>query len=135
MTLFTDDLLKPKTLSSARERRRTFLIPTGAPRIVESAIVCQKRAAEGAWNKLIDAIKRAAISRLALLKGRTGKERTSCPWERFTGCCVDCRCRGERTVTVDFLRTHYARLAIEIALLVLPSQRKRKSRQKKRRKL
>jgi hypothetical protein len=97
--------------------------------------MCQERSAESAWNKLIDAIKCAAISRLALLKGRTGKERTSCPWEKFTGCCVDCRCRGERTVTVDFLRTHYTRLAIEIALLVLPSQHKRKFRQKKRSKL
>jgi hypothetical protein len=135
VTLFSDSILKPKPLSSSRDRRRCFRIPTGAPRLVDSSIVCQARASEAAWNKLIDAIKRAAISRLALLKGRTGKERASCPWERFTGCCIDCRCRGERTVTVDFLRTHYTRLAIEIALLVLPSQHKRKFKQNKRRKL
>jgi hypothetical protein len=87
---------------------------------VESSTVRRERATAIAWKKLIDAISHAAIARLALLNGRAGKEHTPCPWERFTGCCADCRCRGERTVTVDFLRTHYARLAIEIALLALP---------------
>jgi hypothetical protein len=76
---------------------------------------------------LIDAISHAAIARLALLKGRAGKELTLCPWEKFTGCCSDCRCRGERRVTVDFLREHYARLAIEIALFVRAPSKPRES--------
>lgn len=134
MTLFSESPQKSKPLASPRDRKlKRIRIPTGTPRIVESSTVWRERATSIAWKKLIDAISRAAIARLALLKGRSGKERTPCPWERFTGCGVDCRCRGERTVTVDFLRTHYARLAIEIALLALPSgQRKRKSRQKRR---
>ena len=120
--LFPVSTVKSKPRSSLRARKR-LRIPTGKPRIVESSVVCQEQASVIAWKRLIDAISSAATARLALLKGRAGKERTPCPWEPFTGCCVDCRCRGERMVTVDFLRAHYGRLAIEIALLALPSSR------------
>lgn len=121
--LFPESLLKSKPGAPLRVRRRSHRIPTGAPRLVESSTMCREQTRAIAWQKLIDSISRAAIARLALLKARAGKEHTSCPWERFTGCCADCRCHGERTVTVDFLRVHYGRLAIEIALLALPSSR------------
>lgn len=134
--LFPDSSLKQQPRTSKRDRRPRLRLPTGTPRLMESSAVCREQATVDAWKKLIDSISSAAIARLALLKGRAGKERTSCPWEPFTGCDIDCRCRGERTVTVDFLRQHYARLAIEIALLALPPSRKHKKKapQKKRRK-
>jgi hypothetical protein len=128
--LFPESPVKSKPRSSTRVRKR-LRIPTGKPRLVESSAVCQERASAIAWKRLIDAISHAATARLALLKGRTGKELISCPWEPFTGCCVDCRCRGKRMVTVDFLRAHYGRLAIEIALLALPSSRSMRKNRKK----
>ena len=131
MTLFPASSLKLKPASSSRARRRRFRIPTGKPLLVESSAVCQERASAIAWKRLIDAISLAATARLALLKGRTGKELTPCPWGSFTGCCVDCRCCGKRMVTVDFLRAHYGRLAIEIALLALPSSRPARKKRKK----
>jgi hypothetical protein len=115
--LFPVSTLKSKLISSTSPCGSRFRIFTGAPRFVESSTVCQEQTSEIAWEKLIEAISRAAIARLALLKGRAGKELAPCPWEKFTGCCRDCRCNGQREVTVDFLRMHYARLAIEIARL------------------
>ena len=132
--LFPVSYLKSKSNphSSTRDHARRLRIPTGPPRLVESSLVCQEQAPAIVWKKLIDAISQAAIARLALLKGRVGKEWTSCPWERFTGCSIDCRCRGERRVTVDFLRAHYARLAIEVALFARPASKQltSKSREK-----
>ncbi len=133
--LFPEDLVKPKLPAAPRKRKR-FRIPTGLPKLVESSALYRERAAAFAWKRLLDAIESASIARLALLKGRTGGEHTPCPWEQFTGCSIDCRCRGKRAVTVDFLRLHYGRLAIEIALFVQPSsshrqkqgQRKRNSK-------
>jgi hypothetical protein len=128
--LFPESPMKSKLRPSARARKR-LRIPTGKPRLVESSALCQERAAAVAWKRLVDAISSAAVARLALLRGRVGKERTPCPWEPFTGCCVDCRCCGERLVTVDFLRAHYGRLAIEIALLALPSSMPMRKNRKK----
>lgn len=127
--LFPDVLLKSKRGASTAGRSCRLRIPTGVPRLAEASKLCQEQASAIAWKKLLEAISLAAIARLALLKGRAGKEFTSsCPWERFTGCSADCRCRGERKVTVDFLRAHYARLAIEIALFARPSTKIRAAR-------
>lgn len=122
--LFPDAITKPKPLASPRSGKR-LRIPTGKPRLVESSARHRERASLLAWKRLIDAVSRASIARLALLKGRTGAEHVPCPWEPFTWCDIDCRCRGKRAVTVEFLRVHYGRLAIEIALFALPSSGKR----------
>jgi len=128
MTLFTVNDLKPKSLVEGqgpkrrvdRDRRARRRIPTGAPRLVESASDRLERASIETWQALIDSIHRSALARLELLKGRSDSERVPCPWERLPGCSAGCRCRAAGTVTVDFLRDHYTRLAAEIALSARP---------------
>jgi len=121
MTLFPSSDLKSKHPPQGRDRQHRLRIPTGMPRLVESSSARRELADVIAWEALIDAIRRSSTARLELLKGWSGSDRTACPWERLTGCDVGCRCRGMRTVTVDFLRTHYTRLATEIALIAHPS--------------
>ena len=127
MMLFPAGSLKSKVLPSKRDHAGRFRIPTGAPRLVESSSARREQASAIAWETLIEAIHRSSDARLELLKGRAGSDRTPCPWERITGCTVDCRCRGARTVTVDFLRAHYTHLATEIALTARPAPQRRPS--------
>lgn len=116
MTLFP--IVVKKTRAPGRDRRSRRRIPTGAPRVVESSGDRRARADSDAWEALLDGIRRSAAARLELLRGRPGDDQISCPWNRITGCDADCRCRGTRAVTVDFVRDHCARLATDIALLV-----------------
>lgn len=121
MTLFPT----PTKQASRRvhDPRRGLRIPTGAPRLVASSRDRDVQATAAAWQALLDGVRRSAAARVDLLKGRSGSERLSCSWKRLSGCDADCRCRGEGTVTVDFLRKHYGRLAIELALLAQPARR------------
>jgi len=136
MTLFTASDLKPKSLVEGqgpksrrvdRDRRVRLRIPTGAPRLVESATARLERAPIETWQALIDSIHRSALARLELLKGREGDDRVPCPWERLMGCSITCRCRAAGTVTVDFLRDHYTLLAAEIALCARPAPMRRRA--------
>ena len=117
MTLFPMSYSKPKSRPPARDRA-ALRIPTGVPRVVESSNDRIGRAPVEAWQALIDAVSRFASARLMLLSGRAGTERVLCPWKQIMGCDVSCRCHGAGTVTVDFLRRHYTRLANDIAMLV-----------------
>jgi len=122
VTLFPASDLKPKLRRAGRDRRARRRIPTGAPRLVESAGDRLERASIETWQGLISAIQRSATSRLELWRGRAGGDRVPCPWERLTCCGVSCRCCGAGTVTIDFLRDHCAHLATEIAMFVRPAR-------------
>ena len=110
---------KRAPLSDDRTRRR---IPTGTPRLGESSRQRSSRSTIEAWDALLDAVRRSAAARLLLLNGRDPGDRVGCPWERITGCDASCRCGGTATVTVRFLRNHYAPLATEIAKLAIPGR-------------
>ena len=130
MTLFPASSLKPKSRPPARDKRPRVLIPTGAPRLVESASTRASRAGTESFAALIAAVRRSSEARLMLLEGRPGRpgrDRIACPWERLTGCDVTCRCGGAGTVTVEFLRTHYEHLAVEIATFARPTSMRRSS--------
>jgi hypothetical protein len=75
------------------------------------------------WQALIEAVRRSASARLLLLGSRSGFDQIPCPWQRFMGCGTSCRCQGDGTVTVGFLRRHYTNLANDIAALVLRKAR------------
>jgi hypothetical protein len=126
VTLFPTSQPKPKSRPIARERAECC-IPTGAPRVVESSNDRISRATVETWQLLIDAVRRSTTARLSLLSGRSGAERVSCPWERIISCDSRCRCRGAGTVTVDFLRSHYASLANDIVALTRPALARRSS--------
>ncbi len=121
MTLFPTTVLKPKPKLPTRDKRPQLCIPTGAPRLVESPTDRSARAPAEAWGALLDVVRRSSAARLALLSGRAGNDRISCPWERLAACAVSCRCGGAGTVTVEFLRGHYANLAAEIATFARPT--------------
>ena len=97
---------------------RRARIPTGKARLGESSSDRAARASVARWQALLDGVRRSCDARLELLKGRTGTDRVDCGWRRFSECAVHCRCRGAGTVTIDFLRDHYARLPTEISVLV-----------------
>lgn len=119
MSLFTVSDLKPKTRPPGRDRRRRR-IPTGAPRLMESSGERIERLSTETWSALLDAIRCSSAARLDLLSGRAGCDRVPCPWERLMFCGVSCRCGGAGTVTVEFLRKHYAGLAAEIVQITRP---------------
>lgn len=123
MMLFPASSLKskPKSCTPGRDKRPRARIPTGAPRLVESSSDRAARVAAETWGTLLDTVRRSASARFALLQGWSGRDQIACPWERITGCDVSCRCGGTGTVLVEFLRTHYAKLAVEIATLVRPT--------------
>ena len=121
MTLFPATAPKPKSKVALRDATPRRRIPTGAPRLVESSTDRAARASTEAWGALIDAVRRSSLAHLELLKGRASGDRVACPWERLTGCDDTCRCRGAGTVTIEFLRGHYERLALEISRLVAPA--------------
>lgn len=125
MTLFPTPAPKPS--KRLAPRARSVRIPTGTPRLVESSSDRRTRASVEAWQAVLDAVRRSSAARLELLKGRAGNDRLPCAWKKLGGCDADCRCRGAGTVSIDFLRAHYERLAIEIALLVSPSPSRRSS--------
>jgi hypothetical protein len=129
VTLFPPTISKTKRSPSrpiARDRS-ALRLATGAPRLVESSTDRAARASVEAWQAMVEAVQRSASARLELLGGRSGSERVSCPWERITSCDVSCRCRGSGMVTIGFLRDHYERLALEIAMLVTPMPSRRSS--------
>lgn len=129
MTLFPV-AAKLKSRSTGRlvaRDRAELCLPTGAPRLVESSNDRAARASLEAWQAMVEVVRRSASARLMLLSGRAGSERISCPWARITRCDVDCRCRGFGTVTVEFLRGHYERLAVEIAMSASPVSVQRRS--------
>ena len=126
MTLFPTTSSRPKSRPTPRDRAERC-IPTGAPRLVESSTGRSARSSTEAWHSLLDAVRRSSTARLTLLSGRLASDRVSCPWERLTNCAASCRCGGAGTVTVEFLRRHYASLADEIALLVRPAPARRRS--------
>ena len=121
MTLFPASILKQKARPPGRDKRVRSRIPTGVPRLVESSSDREARAAIETWAALLDAVRRSSSSRLMLLERRPGRDRIACPWEQLTGCDVTCRCGGAGTVTVEFLRTHYEHLAVEIATIARPA--------------
>ena len=109
--LFTPAELAPvKRRRSKTKSRARICIPTGQPRIVEASGVDDAVT----WALFIDEIRRSAASRIDLLSSYKGTAKLTCPWARLTSCDSYCRCRGWRTVTVDFLRDHYTHLAAEI---------------------
>ena len=109
-----------KTRPIDKDRRRVIL-PTGAPRLVESSTSRQVRADVEAWIALLEAVRRSAQARLMLLDGRDGKDLIACPWGRLLPCAEGCRCVGRKLVTVAFLREHYMHLVTEVVRLVRPS--------------
>ena len=117
MTLFSVSSLKPKSSRPVRDKRPRSLIPTGAPRLVESSNDRAVRATTETWEAFLEMIRRSASARLALLEGWVDRDWIACPWERITGCSVTCRCSGTKTVTVEFLRKHYECLSAEIVKL------------------
>ena len=127
MTLFPVSILKPKSRQPGSDKRPRARIPTGVPRLVESSNARASRAVAETFAALLDAVRRSAAARRALLEGRPGRDRVACSWERITGCDVSCRCGGAGTVTVEFLRTHYERLAAEIATFARPTLARRSS--------
>ena len=127
MTLFPASILKQKVRPPCRDKRPRSRIPTGAPRLVESSSDRASRSETEAFAALLAAVRRSASARLALLAGRPGRDQVACSWERITGCDVTCRCGGAGTVTVEFLRTHYEHLAVEIATISRPALARRSS--------
>lgn len=126
MTLFSSSELRTSTVATAAERAR-LRITTGPPRLGESSAARRARIAAEAWAALVDVIRRKAQARLVLLEHRNDHDHLPCPWAQFAPCDGDCRCRGRATVSVRFLRAHYARLAIEIVRLARPSDMRRPS--------
>lgn len=123
MTLFPT--IGPRSNARALPRDRADRrVPTGTPRLVDSSTARAALASNKAWQALIAAVRCSSDARLALLKGRPGSERVVCSWERITGCVASCRCGGSGTVTVDFLRKHYAALGDEISKLTRPAIRR-----------
>lgn len=120
MMLFSPSDLTSKRRPTGGARKRRLRIPTGTQRLVESSNARRDRAPEIAWKALIAAIRRSSSARLELLKGRPNCDRVPCPWERLTGCGDGCRCGGVRTVTIEFLRTHYTQLAATVARCACP---------------
>ena len=126
MTLFPMSCSKPKVRPTARDRSERR-VPTGLPRLAESSTDRATRSSTEAWQSLLDVVRRSSTARLTLLSGRPGADRISCPWERVVDCGASCRCGGAGTVTVEFLRKHYANLADDIALLALPASARRRT--------
>jgi hypothetical protein len=127
VTLFPTPSSKPKARPTARDRAE-YRIPTGAPRLVESSTDRAARSSTEAWESLLDAVRRSSMARLTLLSGRSGTDRVSCPWALSTDCVANCRCGGSGTVTVEFLRKHYATLTDDIELLARPMPARRSPR-------
>ncbi len=127
MTLFPSTASKPTLKTALRDGGTRRRIPTGPPRLVESSTDRTARSSTEAWKAMLDAVRRSASARLELLKGRAASDRFGCPWERLMGCDVTCRCHAAGTVTVQFLRGHYERLAVEISLLASPTFVQRRS--------
>ncbi len=125
MTLFPAPAPKPSKRHAPRDR--SVRVPTGTPRLVESSSDRRARVSVESWQAVLEAVRRSSAARLELLKGRSGSDRLPCSWSKLGGCDADCRCRGAGTVTVNFLRAHYERLATEIALLVSPPPSRRPS--------
>lgn len=121
MTLFPSAVAKPTVKPD--DRARPVRIPTGTPRLVESASSRRGRARQSAWDEMLAAVRRSSAARVELYKGRAGNDRVACPWERLTSCGCDCRCRGAGTVTIDFLRRHYDNLVVNIVLIAQPARR------------
>lgn len=126
MTMFPISCPKPKSRPTARDRAERR-VPTGAPRLVESSSDRHVRASVEVWQLLLDAVRRSSSARFTLLSGRPAANRVACPWERLTSCDASCRCGGAGTVTVEFLRRHYASLTDEIVLLTRPAPIRRRS--------
>lgn len=126
MTLFaaSDFKSKARTSRPGSDRRPRRVLPTGTPRLLESSTVRRSRLGSEAWQALLDAVRRSATTRVDLLMGRKGSERIECSWKRLTGCDASCRCGGAGTVTVDFLRDHYASLVSEIEEFTRPMSRR-----------
>lgn len=126
MTLFPTSCPKPKSRPTPRDRAERC-IPTGAPRLVESSTDRSARSSTESWQSLLDVVRRSSTARLTLLSGgRSVSDRVSCPWERLTNCYASCRCGGAGTVTVGFLRRHYATLADDIAQIARPATSRRR---------
>jgi hypothetical protein len=120
VTLFPPSSQKARPVSDRRLPRR---IATGAPRLVESSAERLARRNAESWAAIVDAIRRSAEGRLELLRSRDGKDRIGCPWARLITCDGSCRCGGVGTVTVDFLRDHYTRIAAEVEQIAKPAAR------------
>lgn len=118
MTLFP--VPKRKVKRPPRGASAWLRLPTGEPRLVESSRARRALVPEATWQALLEAIRRSATARLDLLKGCRGKDKLPCFWRRLGGCGSDCRCGGVGTISVEFLRDHYERLALEIEQLSQP---------------
>lgn len=100
---------------------KRIAIPTGAPRLGESARERLARMAAESRQAFFGAIVQAARARLALLDGRASTDMVTCPWGSWRGdayavrgsdetpvlaCPRDCRCQGHGFVLVGTLRAH-----------------------------
>ncbi|HSX22336.1 MAG TPA: hypothetical protein VLE97_06125 [Gaiellaceae bacterium] len=116
-----------KRTAKVADRAAPVRIPTGAPRLVESASARRGRSRQVAWDDLLAAVRRSSLARLELYRGRSPSDRVPCPWERLTACGGDCRCGGAGTVMVAFLCRHYENLVVNIVLAAGPSRSGRAS--------
>jgi hypothetical protein len=120
-------LFSPNELSSkpqqVREQGRRRL-PTGSPRLMESASARLARLDAETWASLLTEIRRSALARRELLEVREGSDQIPCPWSRLVTCEGSCRCGGSGTVTVGFLLDHYRQLPLAIVQLVQPTARR-----------
>lgn len=106
-------------------------IPTGAPKLGESARERRARLVEESRRAFFGAIVQAAQARLELLAARKESDVVECPWSHLNEseriaveeqpdrlivrpvCTSTCRCGGTGAVNVGMLRAHYERMVAE----------------------
>lgn len=116
--LFSYKDLRSRKRKPRRDTRKRRQIPTGHLRLIEPPRSRLRRETDIAWKSSLEAVRKIAFMRLELLRGHSEGHELPCPWGRVVPCDSDCRCAGEGSVSVEFLREHYTKLASELAHFV-----------------
>jgi hypothetical protein len=89
-------------------------IPTGSPRLVDSAKKRARRAAEEARAAFFREVLRSTLNRLEMIEDTFDYEILPCPRGALELCPPTCRCGGVGMLAVGAIRANYIQIVAEM---------------------